>query len=123
MTDGGSFEIGANDTLERTEIVLKALAHRSRLKMILAIGAGETCVTDLQHIVGSDMSTISKHLAVLKHARIVQSRKTGLQVYYRLRIPCLVDFVACIGDVVSGRQPPVQDLLEHAARRRLDGDQ
>ncbi|MDR3709265.1 MAG: metalloregulator ArsR/SmtB family transcription factor [Capsulimonadaceae bacterium] len=92
----------AEPSLDLTEHVLKALAHRSRLLIVQTIGRGEACVTDLQQVVGSDMSTVSKHLTVLKSAGVVEDRKAGLQVFYRLRIPCIADFVHCIGSVMAG---------------------
>lgn len=88
--------------LKLTENVLKALAHRSRLQIVEYIGRGEACVSDLQRVVGSDMSTVSKHLGVLRNAGIVEDRKSGLQVFYRLRIPCMADFIHCIGSVIMG---------------------
>lgn len=92
----------SEQSLEFTERVLKALAHRSRLLIVQTIGRGEVCVSDLKEVVGSDMSTVSKHLTVLKSAGVVEDRKAGLQVFYRLRIPCIADFVHCIGSVMAG---------------------
>ncbi len=80
--------------------VIKAMAHPSRLKMIDALSSGELCVCKLQEIVGSDMSTVSKHLLVLRNAGIVTSRKEGLQVYYKLRVPCILGFLNCIDEVL-----------------------
>lgn len=80
--------------------VIKAMAHPSRLMMIDALADGERCVCELQELVGSDMSTVSKHLSVLKSAGIVNSRKEGLQVYYSLRVPCILKFLGCIDNVI-----------------------
>lgn len=103
-------------SIKLTEQVLKALAHRSRLQIVQFIGRGEACVTDLQRVVGSDMSTVSKHLAVLKNAGVVEDRKSGLQVFYRLRIPCMADFIHCIGAVMTGQPvnlPPELLAAQH----------
>ena len=84
--------------------IIKAMAHPSRLAMIDALAEkGEVCVCDLQRVVGSDMSTVSKHLAVMKAAGIVQDRKDGLWVYYRLRCPCITEFFGCIETVIEAR--------------------
>ncbi len=83
--------------------VLKAMAHPSRLAMLEALAEGELCVCDLQKIVGSDISTVSKHLAVMKTAGLVEDRKEGLWVHYRLRVPCVLRFMDCIEAVVDGR--------------------
>ena len=80
--------------------ILKALAHPSRLAMVDALADGEMCVCKLQEIVGSDMSTVSKHLAVLKAAGIVSDRKQGLQVFYRLEVTCIKCFLDCADAVV-----------------------
>jgi ArsR family transcriptional regulator len=103
-------------SLEMTAQVLKALAHRSRLQIVKTIGRGEACVSDLRQVVGSDMSTVSKHLTVLKSAGVVEDRKSGLQVYYRLRIPCIADFVHCIGSVMLGL--PVELPAELLAQKK-----
>ena len=80
--------------------ILKALAHPSRLMMVDALSEGERCVCELQEIVGSDMSTVSKHLAVLKAAGIVSDRKQGLKVFYRLEVACIKCFLDCADAVV-----------------------
>lgn len=67
--------------------LLKVLAHPSRLILIEALSAGERCVQDLTDLVGHDMSTVSKHLNLLRESGIVADDKRGKQVYYRLRIP------------------------------------
>ncbi len=83
--------------------VLKAMAHPSRLAIIEALAEGERCVCDLQQLVGSDMSTVSKHLALMKHAGLVRDRKQGLKVYYSLEIECVHGFLACIDSVLQSR--------------------
>lgn len=81
--------------------VLKAMAHPSRLMIIDALSEGERCVCELRDVVGADMSTVSKHLSVMKAAGIVDDRKAGLQVFYRLRCPCILKFFGCVEAVLS----------------------
>lgn len=50
---------------------------------------------ELTEMVGADMSTVSKHLAVLKGAGIVTDDKRGSQVYYGLRLACVLGFFEC----------------------------
>ena len=57
--------------------VLKALANESRLKIVDRLSRGECTVGDLTLLVGSDQSTVSKHLAVLRAHGIVQDRREG----------------------------------------------
>jgi DNA-binding transcriptional ArsR family regulator len=74
--------------LQRTAQIAKALAHPSRLLMLLELlAAGERCVCELAALVGADISTVSRHLAVLRVAGLVRDRKQGQQVFYSLRNP------------------------------------
>ena len=84
-----------NEELLTKVAVFKALGHPARLTMVVALTEGEQCVCELQRLVGSDTSTVSKHLAVLKQAGVVQDRKEGLWVYYRLRTPCVRQLLDC----------------------------
>ncbi len=81
--------------------VMKALAHPSRLMMVEELSRGERCVCHLRELVGDDVSTVSKHLRVLKEAGLVQDDKRGKQVFYRLRLPCVLNFFHCL-DAVLG---------------------
>ena len=87
--------------LERRAGILKALAHPSRLLMVEAMVDGERCVCELKDLVGADISTVSKHLTVLKNAGLVSSEKRGLQVFYSLLSPCVMDFFGCVESVVE----------------------
>ena len=83
--------------------IFKALGHPARLAMVVALGDGEQCVCDLQQIVGSDMSTVSKHLTVLRHAGLVDADKRGKQMFYALRLRCAVDFLHCVDRALEER--------------------
>ena len=84
----------------RSEI-LKAMAHPSRLFIIDEISKGEKCVCELTSMIGADISTVSKHLSVLRKAGIVTDRKEGTTVYYRMRVECIMDFMNCIDNVMK----------------------
>ena len=83
--------------------VFKALGHPTRLAMVVALGDGERCVCELQEIVGSDMSTVSNHLSVLRHAGLVESEKRGKQMFYALRLRCAVEFLHCVDRALEER--------------------
>lgn len=100
-----------DETYQLKALIIKAIAHPSRLMIIDALAEGEKCVCDLQAIVGSDMSTVSKHLSVMKAAGIVRDRKAGLQVFYSLRVPCILQFLGCVETVMRSRfAPPAGDV-------------
>ena len=83
--------------------VLKALAHPARLKLVDVLSEHEeVCVCELTEAIGTDMSTVSRHLTQLKNAGIVDSEKHGQMVFYRLRVKCLTSLFGCIESVVKG---------------------
>jgi DNA-binding transcriptional ArsR family regulator len=51
-------------------------------------------------MIGADISTVSKHLSVLRQAGVVSDEKRGLQVFYRLRVPCITNIFGCIEGVL-----------------------
>jgi len=80
--------------------ILKALAHPTRLYIISELLQEEKCVCEIQNFIGDDFSTISKHLSVLRQAGILEFRKEGLKVYYKLNIPCLPNFLNCLENIL-----------------------
>jgi ArsR family transcriptional regulator len=64
--------------------VTKALADPNRVRILLALRRGELCVCQITELFGLAFSTVSKHLSILHHAGLIQSRKTERWVYYRL---------------------------------------
>ncbi|KJS03600.1 MAG: ArsR family transcriptional regulator [Desulfobulbaceae bacterium BRH_c16a] len=81
--------------------VFKALGHPTRLWMAERLAAGEQCVCELVVDVDVDFSTISKHLSILKQAGVVASEKRGKQVYYRLKVPCILNLMPCVETVIQ----------------------
>lgn len=81
--------------------VAKAMAHPSRLLILEALQEREWCVCELTELVGADQSTVSKHLAVLKQAGLVEDRRQGVMIYYRPRVKCLEGFWRCIESVLK----------------------
>lgn len=82
--------------LEAKAKLFKALAHPTRLFIVNELGENERCVSDLTELIGSDQSTVSRHLSVLKNAGIIQDDKRGSLVYYRLCLPCILQVMQCI---------------------------
>ena len=81
--------------------IIKAMAHPTRLFMVDELSKGKRCVCELAKMVGDDISTISKHLSILKNAGIVADAKRGTQVFYSLRIPCVRNFFSCVESVLK----------------------
>ena len=103
QSDRRRYEMRAN--------VLKALAHPVRLQVVDALREGERCVCELVEVVQAERTSISKHLAILRQAGIVQDRKEGLKVFYSLACPCVTDFFACVEGVLKSRLATEQAAL------------
>ena len=101
MEQQGLMEAKTRARHEARARVLKALAHPSRLFIVDELARGERCVCELQARIGADMSTVSKHLAQLKNAGIVDDDKRGVQVFYRLRAACVPGFLSCIENILK----------------------
>lgn len=89
--------------LEYSTGFFKALSHPSRIVLVVELALGERCVRTLTDKVGADMSTVSRHLRELKNAGIIASEKRGNQVFYRLRTPCILNFLECIRNLQKDR--------------------
>jgi ArsR family transcriptional regulator len=99
--------------------IFKALGHPSRLMIVEYLCHGEQCVCKLQALVGSDMSTVSKHLAVLKDAGIVQDERRGTNIYYSLRMTCVSTFLRCVGNFLGERLEEQIATLGEARKQDL----
>lgn len=82
----------------------KALAHPVRLQMLDILRVGEVCVCHLEAVLGKRQAYISQQLMVLRNAGIVEARKEGLQVFYRLTDDVTADLLETIfGPVGEGK--------------------
>ncbi len=84
--------------------VMKALGHPTRLFMVEELAGRELCVAELTELVGADMSTVSRHLSVLKTAGVLEDERRGNCIYYRLLCPCVLDFFSCAQSVIDSAQ-------------------
>ncbi len=65
--------------------ITKALSDENRVRILMALnGRGELCVCQLIDMLQLAPSTVSKHLSILRNARLIQGRKQGRWMYYRL---------------------------------------
>ena len=80
--------------------ILKAIAHPVRLSIVEMLGERERCACEIGDAFPCDRTTVSKHLAVLRSLGVIEDRKEGLRVLYRLRMTCLLPFLACLEQVV-----------------------
>jgi len=76
----------------------KALAHPTRVYLLDLLALRDYCVCELTELVGADISTVSKHLSLLKQAKILIDFKEGNKVYYRLHYPCVQEIIGCVAN-------------------------
>lgn len=72
--------------------ITKALSDENRVRALMALSKGELCVCQIIELLRLAPSTVSKHMAILHQARLVETRKEGRWIYYRLAenpaLPC-----------------------------------
>jgi DNA-binding transcriptional ArsR family regulator len=96
---------------EKQAEVTKAVAHPLRIAILDFLKDGEKCVCDIAEHVASERSNVSKHLSIMVNAGILNCRKEGLKVIYRLKCPCILDFLTCVTGVLKQQAEENEKLL------------
>jgi ArsR family transcriptional regulator len=97
---------------EKQAEIAQAIAHPLRIAIIDFLKDGEQCVCDIAEHVGSERSNVSRHLSVMVKAGVLEYRKEGLKVMYRLKCVCIMDFFSCITGVLRQQAKEIQKLLK-----------
>lgn len=109
--------------MQSLEQTFRALADRTRLRILCILRGGETCVGDLVQVLGVSQPVASRHLAYLRRAGLVRVRRVGLWAFYSIVIPS-GDFenslLHCI-DAAREESPELQEDVGRAALRRQAG--
>jgi len=96
---------------EKQAEVAKAIAHPLRIAVVNFLKDGEQCVCDIAEHIGSERSNVSRHLSVMLNAGLLEYRKEGLKVIYRLKCACIVDFFSCVSRVLKQQAQDNERLL------------
>ena len=80
---------------ERQSCIIQALGHPLRIAIADFLRDGEQCVCDIAQFIGSERSNVSRHLSVMVNAGLLEYRKDGLKVIYRLKAPCILNLLSC----------------------------
>jgi ArsR family transcriptional regulator len=99
--NGGKMDNRTQKKYEARAKIIKAMAHPTRLFILDELNKSELCVCELTEMVGADMSTVSKHLSLLKNAGLVYTEKRKAKVFYKLRVPCLLNSFTCVEKVIK----------------------
>ncbi|MDH5638086.1 MAG: metalloregulator ArsR/SmtB family transcription factor [Nitrospinota bacterium] len=89
----------SQDRYDALARILKALAHPTRLFLVEQLKDGEKCVCELQTLVNANISTVSRHLAILRNAGIVFDDRRGSKVFYSLRSRQAIDLLSGLSDM------------------------
>jgi DNA-binding transcriptional ArsR family regulator len=97
---------------EKQAEIAKAIGHPLRIAIVDFLKDGEQCVCDIADYLGSERSNVSRHLSVMVGAGILEHRKEGLKVIYRLKCACIVDFFSCVTRVLKQQLKDNEKLLK-----------
>ncbi len=96
---------------EKQAEIAKAIAHPLRIAIIDFLKDGEQCVCDIAEFTASERSNVSRHLSLMVGAGVLEYRKEGLKVIYRLKCSCILDFFTCISGVLKEQAKENKNLL------------
>lgn len=109
----------AADKTQRYAEMLKALAHPTRLLIVMELLKGTKCVTDIQEILPASQANISQHLTVLRHAEVVDFAQDGAQRCYYISLP---RFVSAVIALLEEGEPAVRISKEELGlQKRANG--
>lgn len=106
--------VAAETQLMEAEL-LKALGHPARLQVLEILALQETCVCDLLRMIDMEQSNLSQHLKLLRKHGIVENRREGSRVVYRLVNPEVMPIVVAAQRSVQGH---LDRMVSLAASRR-----
>jgi ArsR family transcriptional regulator len=92
--------------------IAQAIGHPLRLEIIDFLKDGEQCVCDIAGQIGAERSNVSRHLSVMVATGVLEHRKEGLKVIYRLKCPCILEFFKCMSSVLRQRVKDDSDVLK-----------
>lgn len=105
--------------------LLKAFSHPTRLAILVELVAGPKCVTDMEELLPARQANISQHLAVLRHAKLVDYAQDGaLRCYYLNRPKLVEDMLALVGrndPIVRRSSAEIQADKERLAKALAKG--
>ncbi|HEX3151247.1 MAG TPA: metalloregulator ArsR/SmtB family transcription factor [Gemmataceae bacterium] len=93
--------------------IFQALAHPTRIAIVEHLRPGELTVGKLCEKIGAEQANISQHLAVLRNKHVVETRKEGNQIFYRLRDPVLGEVLEKMREYFLKHMNEAMDLLRH----------
>ncbi|UCE99289.1 MAG: winged helix-turn-helix transcriptional regulator [Planctomycetota bacterium] len=97
---------------EKQGEIAKAIAHPLRIAILNFLKDGPQCVCDIAEYIGSERSNVSRHLSLMTKAALLEHRKEGLKVIYKLKTPCILDFFSCVTACLKQQAKDSEKLLK-----------
>ena len=101
LTDKSIFEMQAE--------ICKTLTNPKRIEILNALKTDERTVTDLVNILGASKANVSQHLAVMRHKGILTTRREGVNIFYRVANPKVIEACTLMKEVL---------FEQHAAKKK-----
>jgi len=102
-----------NKTLfELQSEVCKTLASPKRLEILNALKEGEKTVTELVEILGVPKANVSQHLAVMRHKSILTTRREGVNIFYRVANPKVIQACILMREVLTEQMQEKSKLID-----------
>lgn len=109
---GGRVQAGSEQLFERIADRLKAMADPMRLRILHALQDGERCVNDILGMVGGSQANVSKHLSVLRRVGLVDCRREGVNVHYRIADPTVFAICSSVCDSLERQVNAEKEEIE-----------
>ena len=87
--------------LEDKVKILKGIAHPARISIVEMLADKELCACDIAEQFSLDRTTISKHLTLMRQLGILEDRRDGQNIYYKLKMTCILSILKCIDTAVT----------------------
>lgn len=92
---------------------LKSLAHPARVNILKQLAPGERCVCELIQELELEQSNLSQHLSILKKQGVIESRKEGTKVFYKIMYPGVLQIVNLVEEILGEQVSKSHSLLRH----------
>jgi len=88
---------------EKKASIFTALGHANRIRILEFLRYGEKCVCEIHPELGLEQSNLSRHLRALSQAGLLQSRRQGVSIYYRISDPRVFEVIDAAAHIVKDR--------------------
>lgn len=115
VVEGGAVHVRSDPVYVVKARLFRVLGHPVRIRMLELLSAGERSVGELQAELELDSSSTSQHLAALRQQGVLESRRAGTSVYYRLRDPRVSQLLTVARQILTSALSDSRELLSNLA--------